>query len=192
MLIEIRYLHTIGTWYLPEIFILSKLKCNRSQFYRLHLICQIWCFHWSCPMTCSVRFGNSVLSSTVVFQHASSWGCQVHFESWQSFLYISQVLLQAALRGSFLAPQVLPYSIEEEKHCIVEVRMVFCHYYTVRDKTCHAVLGHSRGSKEIQCLFLGVRVKTDKLVLFLWLVDCHIPFSWMVYLHVQVKNSDYS
>lgn len=36
--IEIKYLHTIGTWHLPELYILLKLKCSHSQFYRLHLI----------------------------------------------------------------------------------------------------------------------------------------------------------
>lgn len=126
VLIEIRYLHTIGTWHLPGQYIFLKLKCNRSQFYRLLLICQIWCFHWSCPMTCSVHFGKLVLSSIVVFQDASSWGCEVHFESWQSFLYFSQFLLKAALRGPSLAPQVPPHGIDEERHSIVEVSIVFC------------------------------------------------------------------
>lgn len=145
VLIEIKYLHTIGTWHLPELCILLKLKCN-SQFCRLHLICRIWCFHWSCPMTCSVHFGKLVLSSTVVFQHASSWGCQVHFESWQSFLYIAQVLLKAALRGPFLAPPsaTLWHRWREALYCRGHYGLLSL-LALLETKIKNVVLGHSQG-----------------------------------------------
>lgn len=140
VLIEIKYLHTIETWHLPELYILLKVKCSHTQFYRLHLICEIWCSHWSCPMICSLRFGNLVLSSTLLFQHASSWGCKIHFESWWSFLYASQVLFKAALRGGLLALW-MPHSSIDKEHCLAGVNMVSCHFQHYKSQKLQCCLG---------------------------------------------------
>lgn len=105
---------------------LFKITCSHTQFYRLCLICKIWCSHWWCLMICSLNFGNLVLSSTLLFQRGLSWGCKIHFESWWSFLYASQVLLKPVQRWGLLAHWMLHSGIDEEEHCLVGVNMVSC------------------------------------------------------------------